>query len=245
MRIFIHSWRQVMGNLSIAMQISWPVLAVLLVGAFLPQDEFVPNIEAGTSAAGFGATVFFIAFAALFIYITVTIAVAIAWHRFVLLGISPGQGLVRNAPIWGYFWRSIVIGLIAALPVAIVQSVVLSVVGAAAGMLSVIIVLVFSVVAITLAVRLSLVLPALAIGKSMTLGESWGRTAPVWGDILIAMLCVIAIQSVSLVLRQIGFPAGVPLQIIGALLDWVITLLSLSVLTTLYGHLVEGRALNA
>ena len=182
MRIFIHSWRQVMGNLTVAMQISWPILGVLLLSVFLPQQDTFGGLEMATQPDELGSAALFpmlvIAFAAIFIYITVTSGVAIAWHRFVLLGIRPGQGLVRNAPIWGYFWRSIIIGLIAALPVAILQSIVLSVLGAESGPLLILIILLFSLAAITLAVRLSLVLPALAIGKSMTLGESWARTVP-------------------------------------------------------------------
>jgi hypothetical protein len=95
------------------------------------------------------------------------------------------------------------------------------------------------------ALRLSVVLPAAALGNGMRIGESWAATAPVsnalWGvAVLLALLNVV----ISLITVAV-LPDGLAIAMIVQTVIYIVEgLVFISVLTTLYGHLVEGRSLG-
>lgn len=246
MRIFIHSWRQIFGNLGIAVQISWPIPALFALQFILVMNGIIPDIGMSFDPTAPGAaSLGMLVFVAILVYLLVAIGIAIAWHRFVLHGTQPGQGLLRDAPISGYFGRSLLIGLIVVVPVSIVLGGLLGIAGQTGGVAVLILQLAFNVVVLTLTARFSLILPALAIGERMTLGESWRRTQPVWSDIMVTMAVFVLIQNGGVILILLGVTSFVLLHIVSAALAWLTTILGLSILTTLYGHLVENRPLNA
>jgi len=174
---------------------------------------------------------------------------AVLWHRHVLLDrdgadtdIRPGMGLY-----WRYIWRAIVLGfaqLLAAVPIGLAMMLLGGLVGSSPAALTMI-GLAAGVAFLWVALRLSLVLPAAAMGRIMSVRESWEVTAPLAGA-LWALAVLLAVVSTLLgVISGVLLPEdpGVRLLLDSAL--YIIEgLVFISVLTTLYGHLVEGRTLG-
>lgn len=177
---------------------------------------------------------------------------AILWHRHVLLnGAERPEELRPSTGIFlGYLWRAFVVAcvqLVAAIPVALVMGVLGAVILSTgpAGGLTPVIGLLGSMVFIWIALRFSVVLPAAAMGQSMPVGESWAVTktisAELWGvAALLTGLNTLTYFVTSLILPDTGAIAGIAYTLVFV----VEGLVFVSVLTTLYGHLIEGRSLG-
>lgn len=178
---------------------------------------------------------------------------AVAWHRFILLEERPGLVPPIHLPlILAYTGRLILLGLVvivAAMIVAIPLLLAVAVLGiegadvrSGAGFPAVI--LVATILLGWFATRLSLSLPAGAVGRPMHFRESWRKTSSTSGAILVtavALPLLDALLSLSLVRGLEPGPVASILYILGR---QAIALFGLSILTTLYGHLMEGRALG-
>lgn len=177
---------------------------------------------------------------------------AILWHRHVLLnGQDRAGGLQPSVSVYlGYVWRAIVVGLIqllAGIPVLVAMGVL----GAAFvldnpnGLIATLLGLAASMVFIWVALRLSVVLPAAALGQIMPVRDSWTHTRSaslaLWGvALLLSGLNILVYALALLILPQTGL-----LSLIAQVLIYILEgLVFISVLTTLYGHLVEGRSLG-
>jgi len=99
-------------------------------------------------------------------------------------------------------------------------------------------------VVLVIGYRLALILPASSVDKRLGLGEAWAATSGATGDIVVLAL-ISAVAAVVIGLPSLVFTG--PLLPLGILWDAAVTWLSLmvgiSILTTLYGHYVEGRPL--
>ncbi len=175
---------------------------------------------------------------------------AILWHRHVLLnGAEEHANLSPSAAVLGgYIWRAFILALVQiliALPIALVMILFLSLGGGIIPGFSMVIGVLAGVLFIWFALRLSVILPAAALGKSLRISESWQVTAPIadtlWGlALLLAVLNMVA----SLVVGVIT-PNSIGAAMIAQTVLYVIDgLVFVSVLTTLYGHLLEGRPLG-
>ena len=91
--------------------------------------------------------------------------------------------------------------------------------------------------------RLSIVLPAKALGSEMKIGEAWEHTRRVSTALIAAVLVIVVVQVVLGFLVE-GLPDLLSI-VIGLILDWVVLMFGISILTTLYGYCVEGRELPA
>ena len=177
---------------------------------------------------------------------------AILWHRHVLLNGAENPQELRPAPriFWTYIWRAIIVAclqLVAAVPITLAMGFM----GAPFDLTSptslpaTFIGLLGSIVFVWIALRLSLVLPAAAIGYAMGVPRSWEITNPVtnqlWGVALLLTglnMCVYALATVVL-------PDAGTITVVAQTLIFVVEgLVFVSALTTLYGHLVEGRSLG-
>ncbi len=177
---------------------------------------------------------------------------AILWHRYVLLnGAERTEDLRPSGRIFArYVWRAIVVGcvqLLAAIPVILIMGAL----GAAFIMdnpnevPALIIGLLGSLVFIWVALRVSVVLPAAAMGQVMPVADSWATTKSVstelWGvATLLTGLNIFVYFITGLILPEAGFVAAM----VQTLVFIIEGLVFISVLTTLYGHLVEGRSLG-
>jgi hypothetical protein len=116
---------------------------------------------------------------------------AVLWHRHVLLSGSEGIDTpLPDAPIYlRYLGRAIMVGFIqmlASVPIALASALLGGILVPALGGLALLAIGVLAGLAfLWIALRISLVLPAAAMGNPMTIQESWEATAPlspvIWG----------------------------------------------------------------
>lgn len=177
---------------------------------------------------------------------------AILWHRHVLLnGAERPEHLHPDSRIFfGYIWRAILVGfaqMLAAIPVTVLIGVAggVAILNNPTGPLATLLSLIGGIIFVWIAMRLSLVLPSAAIGRPMRMRESWNITKPatsaLWGVALLLSglnMCVYTLT--ALLLPDIGTFS----MLIHTLVYILEGLVFVSVLTTLYGYLVEGRSLG-
>ncbi|MGJ8617182.1 MAG: hypothetical protein ACSHWS_10095 [Sulfitobacter sp.] len=177
---------------------------------------------------------------------------AILWHRHVLLNGTEARDILRpgSAIILGYLWRAIILALVQfliAIPIAIAIAIIGGIGSALTGaaVAFFVIGILAGILFVWIALRLSVVLPAAALGNSMRIKESWEVTAPIaktlWSlAVLLAMLNV-AISLITVVILPDSAVIAMGLQTMVYIVEGLVFI---SVLTTLYGHLVEGRSLG-
>jgi len=183
------------------------------------------------------------------------VLLAILWHRHVLLNTAEREENLRPSAsiVLSYVGRAILVGLmqlLATIPIVICTAAVGAVIGMTAGVggsvfMGMVIGLISGVIFLWIALRLSVVLPAAALGNAMRISESWRETAPIsaplWG--VAALLAAINIGINGLAAMVLP-DATVVSSMIAAIVYLAEALIFVSVLTTLYGHLVEGRPLG-
>lgn len=247
-----HIVQQVFGNVGHAARITLPLLAIpvvillatnlelILQQMTMPADPMappppLPPVNGLGLAAGILGGILAWCWA------------AVAWHRFVLLEEYPAGALpvFRGTQIFNYLGNSFLIVLVMILA-GMVMGIGLGLLVALFQSPAVALVLGIGIVfgLSWMATRIGLILPAAAIGERLGMGESWRVTAPVSGQIV---LPIVVIALVSGLLNQavpLIFGVGLISLVISMLISWLQLLVNLALMTTLYGNLVEGRALN-
>ncbi|MFT4148743.1 MAG: hypothetical protein QM656_00990 [Paracoccaceae bacterium] len=247
-QIFLHSVRQVTGNLEGALRVSaLPYVIAFIVGMVLVGV----NNRYGPDAANAHAGVFSLAsLLSLAVSIAVSLWMAVAWHRFVLLDERPA-GFV---PPWkgdrmvAYFLNGLGYGLviiIAGVIWATIVGLALRPVLAGSAVLTVIVMaLLVQLPILTVALRLATALPGAAVGDARGFLAGWKATEGHTADI--AVLAVIAVLA-NLALALLGGLLFGRFWILAAawqfVAGWLLTMIGISILTTLYGHYVQGRRL--
>lgn len=145
------------------------------------------------------------------------VSIAIAWHRLMILGEHPGLsgGNITSRTLWHYIATAIALALMTFLPIAAIlfPGVLLTfaaIQAKSAFFLVVPIVLAAYAAGFFVAMRLTLLLPARAVGNtSLTFKQAWNRTrGNVWrllGGILATAIPPILIIQIAFLLR-FGFP---------------------------------------
>lgn len=174
--------------------------------------------------------------------LVVTLWIAVAWHRYVLLEEVPAGWLppLRGQEMLGYLWRSILIGLLvvaAILGIAIP----LSALALAIPVLAALAPLVGVFLGAVVFYRLGVSLPARAIGRHMTFGEAMEATRGETGTVLALALLTVGFTLLLQVPTLLEGSVGVVTLIYQGVVGWIGLLVGVSTLTALYGHLVEGR----
>lgn len=242
--MFTHSVRLVVQNLDVALRISLVLYAVQVVSQI-----YSHNASSGEMVTdSFGVQVPLISPAEGFMMLILSLAatcaslwIAVAWHRYVLLGETPDGWLPKwpGSAILGYLWRSILLGLTvgaAIVPVIIVFGFLLApilMIAAAVGVGSYVF------------FRLSPILPAIALGDNMTFRDAWRVTAEhastVFGLAGLMILMSLVLQIPTLVS---GDPSSLISLIYSIVVGWFATMIGISLLTTVFGHCVEGRGID-
>ena len=253
--ILQHAFKMIFHNPGATLRAILPGLAFVLAAAFgllLIAPDIVQALiendepQFSVQAAGqmlLGMAVLFVGF----------VIMVIIWHRFVLLsGPERDAGLMPSAPIvFGYIWKSLLLGLvmigigiITFIPVGLFIAA-MSAYGDAAvisGLASFAATLLIS----WAAMRLSLILPAVAIGKDLSFGESWSVTRPASATVFILTIFLSVLNlCVTQVLGWVVTDSLVVSGLAQLISTVILTLVSASVLTTLYGLLIERRSLGA
>ncbi len=177
----------------------------------------------------------------------VTLWTVVAWHRFVVLEEYPAGWLpiVHKEPMLSYLGRSLLLGLLCiavAAPfyfsfgqMAISHSV------EAFSMFT----LAMTFAASLLMYRLVVALPAAAIGERLSFFEAFSITKGATGAIAVLLVIVFllgfAVDQVVAVVSRVSALAG---HVLSFSCSSVLVVLHVSILTTLYGHYVEGRSID-
>ncbi len=190
---------------------------------------------------------FFLALAIMWITLpTCALWATVSWHRFVLLEQYP-QGWVPPFElnrILAYFGRGLLLlGVMFAcmLPVVLI----LATAGQAAGALFFVVGVPLMFALIVLVYRLSLILPAAAIGRSLSLKESLDATKGAWGAIIVLLvvsgLVQVGLQAIITVMAALS---PVLAELFALFIGVTMAVANISILTTFYGLYVEGRELG-
>ncbi|WP_299968358.1 hypothetical protein [uncultured Roseobacter sp.] len=178
---------------------------------------------------------------------------AVMWHRHALVPDHARDDVMK--PVKGtlnrYLWRCallVLLLLIISLPIGFVGGVGTGIAESSTGRGSWVasgINTLISIVISWIGLRLSLMLPAVSVGDHMGITQSWAATRAASKD-LFWTAALLGILNASVWAISVGVLAAMPF--LGLALAPCIfvfqSLLYLSVLSTLYGHLIEGRPLT-
>lgn len=248
-QIFLHSVRMVFGNFKELLRISLvPALigAAALILLFMSIESSVADAPYNppVSPEALNETILFVLLATIG-GVLVSLWIVVNWHRFILLEEIPTGWLpqIHFGRIMSYIGHALLLGLIffaGMVPVILIGALL------GANGLSPIIVLFFVICASLILWRVIIILPAAAIGKSMGLREAWGATEGHWGAIIavffIGLVFQTVIQLVFAGLQYLMPVVGTFLILIPSV--FILPLINVSILTTMYGVFVEGRSLD-
>jgi hypothetical protein len=251
---FAHAFKSTSNNLSFAWYASWPWLAVLVpvliagnVYVFTKTGGDPTRMDAASATTGLIMTLLnALAFA----------SIAVNWHRYVLLDEVPqgAQRLRLDDTAWRYFGNTLLIFLII-FGLGFAVTLVLALLGAALGTAAVIVTsaafAAVGLIGLSMFYRLGIKLPAVALGRSdfgfrdawrMTVGNGWQVLGLALLYLATALAAAIPVWIVSMVIGLVGgLPALALIVAVQTLASWLLTILGVTLLTSLYGFFVEGR----
>lgn len=242
--LFAHSVRLVLNNLDVAFRVSFVLYLVVaasqIANLYVAEGDMVLGPDGNTYPMVSGGDILLL-FVLGIAGVVASLWIAVAWHRFVLLSEVPEGWLPAWPPagsLFGYLWRSILVGLtvsLAVLPVVMVSFLLGPVVMLALGV----------GVGSYVFFRLSPILPAIALGRDMSFREALEATKPA-GATLLGLAGLMIIGSLLLQLPTIlsGDPNSTISVIYSIVVGWFATIIGISLLTTVYGHYVEGRGID-
>lgn len=242
-QIFRYSFWMVINNIETAFRLSVVLYALqalnqVLVLLYAPEEPITGTPVSPVIAVIFLVTGFLAIFASLWI--------AVAWHRFVLTGESEAGAVppLHGSLILGYLGRSIMIGLIIALALVIV-GVPVFMATAAAPLTGFVMLVGLFVIGAYLFLRLSLILPACAIGQKITVKEAWTATAKDHGSVFVLAVIVVFLGAVLQIPTWLTpDPRSFVNLVYTVVTGWFTTMIGVSVLTTLFRVYIESRSLD-
>ena len=245
--LFVHSVRLVLGDWRNALRLSGLLYLIYAAPTLLLRLSFPAPAQTATMADATAALAAApIAFLTGIFALVAFVWIAVAWHRYVLLDEVPqGQFPAFNGSrLFRYAIYSLGIGLLAVIVAAVVGAVA-ALVFAIVPVLLFVAALAAMAAALVVFYRLAPVLPAVAVERPLTFGGAWEATKGASSAIIVlAIVSAVAsfiIELPAMVLAM-GGSIGSTLALLWTLgTDWLRMLVGVSILTTLYGHYVEGR----
>lgn len=255
LRIFVHALRMVLGNLDTAARIAGALLLVQLALTLTAGEAyFATGMTQGAMMTESPVSTLTVLLGVL--QIVFGLWVAVAWHRFILLEEAPGAYLPNwtGTAIWAYFKAGLVLALIvvlAVIPMVLIGGMLLFPFVAVDPMhpplfIGLLGFLIMYVPAAFLAYRLSPTLPSAAIGEKIGLKDAWVETSP--SGMAFVVLTIVSVGAGWLIHLPAVLLADVALTVAlvwAAAAQWLTVLVGASILTTIYGHYVQKRELNA
>ena len=249
--IIQHAFFIVFGNLKEALKASILPFIILvgIVMAFsalsgLPIVGEQLNVEAVDNLGSIGLFVILGLVSVMFVFGWV----AVTWHRFILLEEYPTIiPSVSGRPIWPYVGRILMIILQMMVVVLPVMLILLPSLG---GLLASPVLVVGASLALNVFItflwfRVCVSLPSVAVGNHMSSVEAWSKTNNIWGDILVMSIIVIVLSfGVNLIVSTLFSSIPIIAGILQFVVQWTSMMVGISILTTVYGHVVEGRPLT-
>ena len=257
-----HMLSSTLNNLGFALRAQWPwmvvmaaIFAIIAATTNIPMGATPEENEAFFRAnPGQLSWFVFLVFVGVVVAMLAFSSIAVAWHRYVLRDEVP-QGMARlrvDGTVWRYFGNIFLIGLIlvvAMIPLSLLV-VPLMALHPAVGIIGALAYVVFVILPIIY--RLSIKLPAIALERrDFKLGDAWAASAGNWWQIvgvgvgvtLLSWIVGLVMALVSKILNvalgdTFGFWIDVVLQ---TGVNWVVTIMGITLLTSLYGYFVEKR----
>lgn len=170
--------------------------------------------------------------------------VAVTWHRFILLeeypAIVPAFG---GRPILPYAGRTLMIALqmiFVMIPVMLLVGPFLTFSATTASLVT----LGLGICLSFLWLRVCVSLPSVAVGEHMGSVAAWRTTSDIWQTILgVCAITTLLNYGANLAITLIASNLGFVFDILHIAVQWVSMMVGISILTTIYGHVVEGRPL--
>lgn len=247
-QIFQHSVRQVTRNLPEALQVSAVPFAISLMISLGSGGQMMA-FQTDPNTLSLGASLSMLA--GVIVMVVVSVWVAVAWHRYVLMNERPKNFLpaFHGDRSWAYFLRSLGYGVLL-MAVMLVVSLVLGMlfmgqVPQSNGFgMRLVIGLAFQIPLLTVAFRLMAALPATALGHDSSFMAGWQATRGHSGDILaLAVICAVLSTLIGVVGGAVLEQFSILLIAFDVVFNWFVTMIGASILTTLYGHYIQGRPL--
>jgi hypothetical protein len=256
--ILLHSIRQVFGNLDGALKVSAVPYAIQVVVAFLiglsaagAGSGMGSSMDSGMPAGGMMAGMGFAGLVILIVVLITSLWMAVAWHRYILLSEQP-TGFIppfNGDRILAYFLRSlgygillILIGMVLGLVMGFILSPIAG--GGRMGLFMILMSILVYLPLVILGFRLTAGLPGAALGAGTDFMAGWQATQGATVDIAVLSVFVVGAH---LIFGLIDFYLLSGVWVLSflwnAIVGWLIAMIGISVLTTLYGHYVEKRPL--
>jgi len=249
---FQHIWRSTTNNLPFAFHISWPWILILVPLTFGSNLLKLSSEDPMAAPTGYGAvSELVVGLFSIFAFASI----AVAWHRYILKDEIP-QGAARlrtDAVVWRYFGNTLKIFFVllaVVVPIAIALGVLSWILGQLGTVISVPGVIALCLGCIAAFYRLSITLPAVALGdQDFTLSKAWAATAGNnWQIIGLGLLLFAVVLAIALAAALVGaLIVAVPgigvlaFTIFQVLVTWAVTIVSVTTLTSLYGFFVQSR----
>lgn len=254
-QIFVHSVRQVFGNIRAAvlitalpMLVSVTALYVLKLKFLLVPFQFALALQRGLIP--------WPKVAALLIVVQLMFVwAAVNWHRHILREEPVGFGLppLHIRLVWSYFLATLFLSIAVILPTSILNGVLLGIPAGFAKALHsetalIVGTLIFAIPILmtsTIMLRAAIYLPGIALGQKTRLRDGWDASRLQ----LMALTILVFLMGLTFIgVAYVGkIKALYPTTSLGLMWSfigtWFKTMLGLSLLTTLYGHYVEKRPL--
>ena len=244
-RLFWLSVVQVFGNFSSALRISLPLLIAIVFSIEISAWNIENSGHGQDSELFFGVVGPVIS---VLIYAFATLWTAVSWHRFLLLDERPHGALpeLHRAQVIGYLGRSILIMLVVA-PFSIVGMIPTWLFDTGSIPTALMFFpLLMGLLGLWVSFRICLVLPAVAVGKNISLRDAWQTSKPISGAIIsLSLVTLVALIILNVIIDLMASSPGPLLGLVAdGVVSWCQILVSLSILSTLYAYLVENRLLR-
>lgn len=244
--ILAHALKMVFSNFVAVVKLSAGPFSVMMIVAVILQGMGI-NVFNELSAQGTPNQTGYFLLYTLF-SIVMTLWIVVNWHRFILLEERPDGAFppFRGGEMATYFFTGLAIyigcAIIGGIPGYFGVTIFIA---SGMGALAVIWVLAVVVAVGILAFRLSVLLPAVAIGRP--LGISGALEATRGSNGTIALMIFLLIVGAFVALLPALLFAFIPFGqfIVQVIYQWLSMIVGASIMTTLYGHYVEKRDLVA
>jgi len=254
--ILLHAIGMVTSNLSAALQISAVLMAVQFVLAMALGVQFLYLGTDTTDMIMSGTYPYASAGLVMAIQAVSTLWIAVAWHRFILREEQPGAALpaFNGAAILSYLWAGFIFVLViiaVAIPFGLLAGLLAAPLMASpsAGSATVSGLILFALLWLPvtyISYRISPILPSAALQERIALKEAWYATGTSGVAFLVlAVASVLAVWILNLPVTLLARASTFLAFVWAFAVQWAVLLVGVSVLTTIYGHYVEKRALNA
>jgi hypothetical protein len=255
---FIHALKSTWHNLPFAFHVSWPWL-LLLIPVSIWGDSELPKFDplAITPEQQAAMNQFlFKTYVSGFVSMVTYASIAISWHLFILKDEVPqGRSRLRfDGIVWRYFGNSLLVILFASLalvPLVLAVSGFGLVVGLSPQGIINTFIAAAALVAIPVTYRLSVKLPAIALGrKDFRFADAWnltrGNTIQLIGLGMLSVFVALLIGTVFGIVQENIISTAQeffkwPFLLVRHLVGWVLTIFAITMLTSLYGFFVEKR----